>query len=196
MDRLQNLTPEKVKKFYEEMCYLHDAKIVQKDDSTFMKGLSILVSKVSRIEPEIFLKNYSTTIMDTIYIPYEVGNAEDMSLPQQIQTLVHELTHREDFDEDILMPLLYLADKNYRVRAEIKAWSANIEFKVKRFGIDYVPDFEKYGNKILNYDANENDAKVIASTLKSDHAIYIQEGKVSRVVENTIWQLKELGCWK
>jgi len=193
----------KTKEFYEIMLKSFKAKVVEKKDSTYMKILSLFLDKITPIDNDEFMEKWTTTLWNTIYIPFEVGVPTELyPLNRQITTLIHELTHVSQFQKSPhLMPLMYALDHVERaITYEAEAFSATIEFNYARFGNQYHPIWENYVDKLSNYNCTERDGNAVISKLKSDFAIYtqmdyIQQQSVNWVTERAIDVLSDIKAW-
>ena len=131
-------TPQLVEEFYRVRTRTYGAHVTQKGDSSMMKAVANFLDLINVQDKEMFLNNFTTTIFDTVYVPYSVGVAGDYSLWDQITTLVHELVHVTQHDADRLgFWLKYLANKTDRAHFEAQAYGADLEMHYWRYGKSY-----------------------------------------------------------
>ncbi len=196
MDKLQ-VNSKQVKDFYKIMSKKYECDIVDKDDNIMMEGISYFLDGIGIMDKEEFLNNFTTTIFDNIYVPFEIGNATECSLNTQISILIHELVHVRQFNESkIKMPIAYLINSADRAMYESEAWSANIEFLYKRGYTIKESHLDHYSKKFKKYGGNSKDILVIKNKMKSDLAMIQQNIPLTSEVFQAIEVLKNLGSWK
>ena len=174
----RKLTPEIVKKFYKYMTKKYGMKIVDKDNAAEMEFVGMFLEMMGIQDKDDFLDNYTTTVGNRIYIPFEVGG-DEFSLDEQVETLVHELHHKRQMNYDKTFMLRYALDKSYRAHKEARAYTTNLEMHWWYCGKLY--NTALLANALSGYALSGEHIRVVAKHLKIHGAVVKQGG-----VENTI----------
>lgn len=124
------------KMFYKFMTKEYNLKIVNKADSSSMKIISWFLNSIGIVNQEDFLKNFTTTIGRTIYIPYKIGEGDIWEIYGQIKTLVHEVVHVEQCNKEGFAKFSY----NYIFNKDKRA-----EYEAEAYRTDMVLDFHFSG---------------------------------------------------
>lgn len=178
----KKLTPGTVKKFYTYMTKKYGAEIIDKDSAAEMKIVGWALDLMNIQDKDDFLNNYSTTIGHRIYIPFEVGDASDVPLDMQVETLVHELKHKKQMDRDPLFAMKYLVDKSYRAHKEASAYCTNLEMHFWYCGKLYNTD--KLALNLLAYNLSGEYIRVVQKHLKI-YGDVVRQGRVANDVSKT-----------
>lgn len=195
MDKLQ-VNSKQVKDFYKIMANKYDCEIVDKEDDLMMEAIGYFLDGIGVMDKEDFLNNFTTTLYDNIYVPFEIGNNTECNLNTQISILIHELVHVRQFKEaKIKMPLAYLVNSADRAMYESEAWSGNIEFLYKRGYTITEKYLDHYSNKFKKYGGNSKDILVIKNKMKSDLAMIKQNIPLTPEVTQALEILRNLGAW-
>lgn len=182
---MEKLTKEKTLEVAKFLVDFYGAKIIKKSDAKEMKLISKIVSKFTKIKSDEFMKNYSTTIGNRIYLNFEIGG-EDKPFEDQLGTLFHELGHVVQMKSDPMMPILYLTSVSDRAKYEAECWALNMEWK--RF-LGQAYDLNKYAERILNYGGNKNHVVMLRSLLEAHEMMHNQGLSVLPVVKTAIQYL-------
>jgi len=168
------LTPELTKQFYIEACQKFGATIVQKDDSEFMAAIATVLNQLNITDRDDFMKRFTTTIGTKIYVPFDVGIAGDYTLEDQVDVLVHELVHVQQYDaNEPKFVLCYLLNEAARAEYEAQAYSADMEMHYWRTGRIY--DIRGRAQLLDNYALEQDEINFAAEYMESI-ATTIQEG--------------------
>ena len=90
---------------------------------------------------ETFMK-YTTTIGNTIYIPFKVGDFTEKSFWAQKLIFPHELVHVFQYRKrGIMFFLLYLLSSTCRAYFEIIAYGVNMDMRYQLYGERLPPDW-------------------------------------------------------
>lgn len=160
------ITPEQTKEFHRAACERWHAHIADKNDSSVISAVASLLDTMKILDKEEFMENYTITLLDTIYPPYDVGVPDNYSLWDQVETLVHELVHVQQYRDDKLgFPFRYVADKSARAEYEAKAYAADMEMFYWRTGKLY--DIRARAQVLENYALEQEHINFAASLMES-----------------------------
>jgi len=179
-----SLTPELVKEFYRDGLRSYGARIKSKKDSDMMVAVSRFLDLIKVQDKEMFLNSFTTTIFDTIYVPYEVGVEGDYDLWDQVTTLVHELVHVTQHDADKLgFWLKYLASGSDRAHYEAQAYGADLEMHIWRKGEPY--DLKTTAGYLDHYG------------LEQEHIdfCYVELLTINDIIQNTDAAVNPVAAW-
>lgn len=179
---MEKLTKEKTIEVAKFLTEFYGAKIIKKSDAKEMKLVAKVVSKFTKIKSDEFMKDYSTTIGNRIYLNFEIGD-ESKPFEDQLGTLFHELGHVLQTKTDVMMPILYLASVSDRAKYEAECWALNMEWK-RYLGQPY--NIQKYAERILNYGGSKNHVTMIASLLEAHEMMHNQGLSVLPIVKTAI----------
>lgn len=112
----------------------YDIEVSPKGDSDFMNNVGEFLELIGVSESEHFMKNYTTTIYETIYVPWDLDDT-DHDPTMKLIILAHELVHVNQFRESpVAFPMRYLADKSWRSQYEAEAMAEELVFTHKLTG--------------------------------------------------------------
>ncbi len=176
------ITPKLTINFHKYMARKYKFKIVKKSDSDMMKVIAIFLSYLVSIKPEDFMKKFSTTIWDRVYVPYEIGKGNRSQLFRQICTITHESRHVYDFRKNSITPLLYLGDKTKRTEMEFKAISTCLYLYWWRY--ERLPNIWEKVSILTKYGLDKTDIKVAYKCLLMQTPI-VKKDKIANSVAKT-----------
>jgi hypothetical protein len=175
------ITSQLVKDFYAAALTKYNAKLVNKDDSAFMKIISSFLDGIGVLDKDKFMNEFVTTIGATIYVPYEVGMEGKWNLWGQISVLTHELTHCEQFhDSPAEFMIKYIVNKSDRATYEAQAYGTDLEMKYW-FTPGQGYDIKKRAQSLLNYGLQQQHCDYAAEHLAIYDDVFKQGGGVSPV---------------
>jgi hypothetical protein len=140
-------TPELVKNFWAYMQAQYGSEVVQKADSNLMKLVAKCLDIANIQDDAVFMKRFTTTLIKTIYIPFELGTTDTRSLWSQIRLCVHEHQHIEQGEREgwPTFTVQYLTDPAFRANFEAEAFGCDMEMEYWRQGTGFDP--LAYGQK-------------------------------------------------
>jgi len=192
-----------VKATYMLVANQYGAKIEEKAESILMKGAGYALKLMGVMDVNDFLKRFTTTIKNVIYVPFKVGVNEDYALVRQLGVLVHEIEHvKQYYDEKEMFMLKYLADSGERAYYEGMAQGAAMEFHIRsgHWGsgdrLDKnIEDYIEYSkDKLVKYylcdkeDVEATDgilrstAVMVKDMIRSNEYVYEQVGMVIKLL--------------
>lgn len=119
------LSGEDVTAFWKFMCKKYGTRAVSKADAVEMRAVSGALAAMGIMDEKEFLKSYTTTVGNTIYVP-TVPGGPDADLVSQVAICVHEHVHVRQF-KDPLYSVSYLASSPNRTIYECEAYRATME---------------------------------------------------------------------
>lgn len=151
-------TPQCVRDFWAHMQKEYGSIIVPKADSEVMKLVAGLLNLIDIQDDDVFMKRFTTTLGNRIYIPFEIGVPGIYDLWDQICVCVHEHQHIVQGQREGWMTFgsRYLVSPSYRANYEAEAYGCNMElefwhagagFNPYLYGIRRVEGLKNYGCK-------------------------------------------------
>lgn len=182
---MSDLTPELVQQFYADATQHFGCSVIDKADSKNMKAVAVFLDAIKVTDRDDFMTRFTTTIFDDIYIPFDVGDAGDYSLVDQVDILVHELVHVQQFRDDrVGFTVGYLLHEAARAEYEAVAYSADMEMHFWRTGEIY--DIRARAQLLSHY-ALEADEIDFAANWMESIAMTIQAG--AAVNDVAVWAM-------
>lgn len=165
--RSANPAPEDVVEFWKVMTGHFATKVVNKSDSKEMQFVAEALGLMKILDKDAFLKRYTTTIGDKIYIPFEIGKPNDSwSLWSQITVCVHE--HQHVFQDRAAGGLTfewdYLTSTAKRAHYEAEAYRTNMVMEWRYQGRMLNPTH--LAGLLANYACTPTDIAVVEKMLK------------------------------
>lgn len=132
------MNKEAVIAFYNWICKKYGVSICNKSDSTKMKLVAWFLDQMGITAKKEFLENFTTTINQTVYIPFKIGEGEPWQLWGQIGTIIHEVIHAQQARKEgfVRYAFRYLSDKDCRASYEAEAYRSEMVLSFGRNG-DY-----------------------------------------------------------
>jgi len=139
-------TPVVVRNFWDFMSEGYESDVIPKADSELMKLVAGFLDVTGILDDETFMENFTTTLHNNIYIPFEIGDPK-RDLWSQIRTCVHEHQHIEQGNRDgwIEFGGLYLTSPAFRANYEAEAYGCDMELEFWRQGQSF--DAKAYGQR-------------------------------------------------
>ena len=170
-------SPKLVRDLWKDAQLKWNMEWVCKGESDFMENVGGFLDLIGiDLDKEDFMTRFTTSLLETIYIPFEVGLPSRYDLWEQVVVLVHELVHVEQYHaNEVLFPLRYVADRAWRTQYEAEAFSADMEMHCWRYGNCYNPELRV--KSLFSYGLNETHVAYARDHLESQ--IPIIEGGAS-----------------
>jgi hypothetical protein len=185
---MSETTPQLVKDFWAFMSKETGSDIIQKADSELMKLVAWFLDVVNIQEDEQFMKDFTTTLHNNIYIPFEIGVGSPAELWQQMKTCVHEHQHIEQGERDGWLTFggRYLTSPSYRANYEAEAYGCDMELEYWRNppGFDAATYGKNRVKSLKNYGCSAEDIEQAQQTIAIRAQVLEQGG-----VENKMTQL-------
>ena len=117
----------------------------------------MFLDKLGVMNLRCFMENYTTTLGDRIYVPFEIGG-DEKSLVTQLAICTHEHQHVCQWRKDKTGFIIrYLADRAQRALYEAEAMLSSLE-TYAMFG--ETRDARKLADKLKHYNCNKDDREV------------------------------------
>lgn len=174
------MTPTRMHDLMYDLLAEYPYQWVPKSKSAFMRTVADALDLMGILDHKDFMERYTTTIGDTIYAPFEWGEGDPDGLWNQVETLVHELTHVEQYHANpVLFPARYLADRSWRAQYEAEAFRADLQIHFWQTGEIY--DIDSRAATLLGYGLSEAHCIYVAQYLASMAETIRDGGQVSPV---------------
>jgi hypothetical protein len=186
-------TPQLVKGLWKYLSDDNDSEVIHKPDSKLMPGVAWALETMGIMDAEKFLEDFATTIFETIYIPFEIGQEtfNRWSLISQMATAIHE--HEHVYQCQVHGPLVfaadYLAKRSSRAHYEAQAYRTNMEFRYWLTG--GIDDPTYYAQKILNYGCGQDEVAYVRNYLEMSVPVIEQGAFISPITKLAIDWLEE-----
>jgi hypothetical protein len=140
-------TSDVVKGLWAYMQQEYGSDLIQKADSTLMKLIAKFLDVAGIQDDDEFMKDFTTTLHNNIYIPFELGDTSTRSLWSQIRLCVHEHQHIEQGQRDgwIKFGGRYLTSPAHRANYEAEAYGCDMELEYWHRGTSF--DAKAYGQR-------------------------------------------------
>lgn len=164
----KEITPELVKNLWKYMSNMYGSKIISKKDSSFMNVIGWALGVMGIQDKDKFMSRYTTTIGNTIYVPFEIGvEGEFHSLYSQIVICVHEHQHIQQSKVmgSMNYNVSYLLNKDERTRLEAEAYRSSLELSWYYF--KNIPNTRMVAETLLNYGLNNSHVNTCQAALDS-----------------------------
>lgn len=119
---------EQTIEFWKFMQKYYDVTVADKTDSNFMKLVGWFLGAIGVLDKEAFLKQFTTTINQKIYIPFKIGEGTDAELWGQNKVLVHEVIHAQQAKKEGILKYAYnyISNKTKRTEYEVEAYRSEM----------------------------------------------------------------------
>jgi hypothetical protein len=172
----KDITPDLVKKYHNYMAKTFDFKIIDKGNAPEMELVAEAVGFFTPISKDDFLRKYSTTLYNNVYIPYKIGEEWiNSQLFNQICSITHEAQHVRDFIENPIDMISYLVSGACRAKIEGSALATKIYLQWWWNG--KIPNLKKMAESLYFYGLSEKDQRVVYKHLRI-HSSIAREGGV------------------
>jgi hypothetical protein len=162
MQMSKNVTPDIVVEYHRYMAKIFGFQILPKS-SPEMVAIAALIERFAPIDATVFLKKYSTTLYNRVYIPYEIGKGGKSELYRQIRVITHEAQHVADFRENPTSMILYIAICSERAKIEARALSTAIYLDWWYKG--KIPNLTNLAKKLHYYGLDATDQAMVRAHL-------------------------------
>lgn len=156
------MTKKQFKILWKLLLDAYNATIVKKSNSQTMKVIAELLDLLGIQDDETFFEDWAITIKDNIYLPFTVGNEEELGLFEQLSILAHELIHVKQW-EDPLFAGRYISSTAHRAEYEMKAIAAQME--VFHILTGRLLDTKLLANNLEAYKCKKADIRVVKKQL-------------------------------
>lgn len=157
------ITPEDTKAFWNYMSRKRGSHVVSKSDAAEMQIAAASLALMGIMDAKKFLSNYSTTIVNRIYVPFEIGG-DTPSLAAQVATCVHEHVHVRQFRDMEFVPEYCLSSAK-RAALECDAYRATMEMMFWMTG--NCPSPKVTANLLRSYACTQEDIDFSEKYLRS-----------------------------
>lgn len=185
---MKRITSDLTKKFHRYMMKTYHFDIIDKPNAYEMQIAARFVSQFTSIGYEDFLKKYSTTVGNRVYIPYTIGKGNHYQLFNQICTITHEARHVKDFRRNPADMGHYLICQRKRTEIEYRAYSTYLYLYWWRYG--KLPNIWKVAQKLSNYGVGAEHVKVMYKCLRMQTPIIKRDRIANSVAKTAITWLK------
>lgn len=161
----------------------YDTEIIKKSDAAEMKLVAVFLKAIGVMDKKDFLRNYATTIGDSIYLPFSLGSVarKAPSLLSQVMTIVHEHQHvvLSRRVGEARYNVLYLTSKSKRAVWEAECYRSNLEmyrWYKKARGSSKVLRPADLAGLLAAYGCSKTDIKVAAKILTASARVVNRGG--------------------
>lgn len=158
----KNVTPDIVVEYHRHMANTFGFQILPKS-SPEIAAIAALIERFAPIDSAVFLKKYSTTLCDEVYIPYEIGKGSKSELYRQIRVITHEAQHVADFRDNPASMVLYITMCSERAKIEARALSTAIYLDWWYKG--KIPNLTNLAKKLHYYGLDATDQAMVRAHL-------------------------------
>jgi hypothetical protein len=157
---MANPTPELVQEFWDYMSGHYGSQIIKRSNAWEMKIVARFLSLIRAMDVDTFMEKYATTLGRRIYIPFEIGEPNDVwDLWEQLVVCIHEHQHVHQYKrEGRTFMWKYLLRSSGRAHYEADAYRCNLEMHYWRFG--RMPDTHRLASMLKAYKCNTTDIAV------------------------------------
>ena len=189
-------TSTQVKAFWKYMSEEYGSKVIPKVDASEMIAVATFLDVTKIQSAETFMKHFTTTLGNRIYIPFEVGVASDThDLWAQIVVCVHEHQHIEQGQRDgwVTFGSRYLTSGSYRAGYEAEAYGCNLEMQAWRYGPSYhLEDYaERCAQGLSSYGCKPDQIEQAEQQLKLRIPVIVAGGVETRASQRAMAWLNE-----
>lgn len=160
------LTSQQVKDFWAFMQDEFGSAVEQKNDALVMQVAAQLLDVLDIQDKEQFMKDFVTTLGETIYIPFKIG-VEDgrWSLWSQVRVCVHEHQHVVQGNRDgwVEFGSKYLTSSSFRASYEAEAFGSDMEMEFWRTGL--ILDIDQRASVLKSYGCTDGDIEMVKQIL-------------------------------
>lgn len=173
-----SISAQTVIDFWGAMTEHFRTRVVDKHDAPEMRAVAWFLEQAGILDSQAFMTRFSTTIGETIYVPFEIGEGSDLARWAQMSTCVHEHVHVEQYRCGGALKFFsrYLLDRTERAKIEAEAMRANLEMDWWR--LRKLRDIPTQAEKLRSYDLHDEHIAFVATYLELS-APSIRKGAVS-----------------
>jgi len=190
---MTKLTAQNIQDYWAFMAQKYGSEVIDKDDSDLMQMVAGFLDLIEVQDKKLFMENYTTTIGDNIYIPFDLGVAGLYNLWDQIETGAHEHQHIIQLHREgpLKFSLEYLASKKHRAWYEAEAYRCDMEIYFWRTGRIMSPG--QLANRLKNYGVDQGDIDFMEQYFEAS-AMTIQEGGIISEASQVTIEWLEKNC--
>ena len=161
----QKITSKQVKAFWAYMQKKYRFSVVQKANADEMKAIAWALDLMQIKNHKEFMKNYTTTLGNVVYVNFVIGKGNQAQLINQIKTCVHETQHVLQYRRNVARFVYnYLASDAARTHYEVDAYRTTMEMHYFFYGKVLSPS--KTANKLKGYSVGAGEIHVARKHLK------------------------------
>lgn len=140
--------------------------LIDKESASEMQLIAAALDTLGIVDRDEFLQRYATTVGHHVYLPFELGNAEERPLLSQARTISHEAQHAHRYftKGKSVWAARYLADPAFRASEEAKAMTTSCEVNYMLTG--EVLDPQRRAAGLRAYMLGPRDIRTVAKRLK------------------------------
>ena len=180
-------TPETVRALWRHMTGLYGTRVVDKASAVEMRLAAFALGKMGVLDPEAFMRRYTTTVGRRIYVPFEVGRPDERhDLWSQVVVCAHEHQHVEQLLRDGWLRFAgrYLLSSAARAAYEAEAYRSNLELAFWRTG--EVPDPGRLAARLRDYGCTGADVAMAQRMLELSAETVRRGGVANRASQKVI----------
>ena len=174
----KQITSELVKNLWDHMTKHYGTTVKTKQKSLFMNMIGSFLNLFCIQNKYAFLKDYTTTIGHTIYVPFTIGMDEGIwTLYQQLLVCIHEHQHIVQSNKDgwLKFNWNYLLSSSCRAQYEAEAYSTDIE--LHWYYSKQIPNTHDLALILTEYAVSPNKISDAENILNA-RAVRIQDGEI------------------
>jgi len=163
---MKELTAANVTLLWYHLSKRYGSKVASKASSELMQKVAWALDLMGIMDNEKFMEQYATTIFDTIYLPFNVGDFAEVGPASQVVLAVHEHVHVMQCAREGSLEFCasYLALKSGRAHWEAEAYCASMQMIYYLNG--QMPDIDRIARKILSYGCGQDEVEYIKAHLE------------------------------
>lgn len=163
-------TAEEADRFVDFMSKRFDVRVIDKNNAAEMRAVASFLSAIGVIDKEEFLKSYTTTIGQSVYMP------ATLSPWARISVLPHEIQHTLQFRKDGFAPMswAYLTDQEQRALMEVEGYTISSEMNFWRYGQPVDPWWVE--ESLRNYNIDDAHRAMARRMIEQSNLVVAQGG--------------------
>ena len=172
----RTITSKQTIAFWKYMSKKYGTTAVPKAGAVEMQGAATMLALMGIMDAKKFLSKYTTTLGDRIYVPFEIGNAANCPLVDQVAICVHEHVHVQQFSS-INFIWDYCLDSSKRATHECRAYVASMEMVY--FFTGKCPSPTRIAKQLVAYNCTMDDVEYATKFLTTTAHIIRRGGVVT-----------------
>jgi len=183
------IQPTQVSDFWKYMCRRYGTKVVSKANAVEMQAVAGALAAMGIMDAKKFMEKYTTTVGNTIYVPFYPGNIET-DLVAQVAICAHEHVHVRQF-KGIDYAADYLLSSSKRALYEAEAYRATMEMFYPFIGT--FPAASALAKGLKAYACTPEDIEVAKTYLEKAAAVIRKGGIITPESQVALAWLKKKG---
>jgi hypothetical protein len=169
------VTPKQCKEFWRRTAKREGFQVIQKASAIEMRAVAWAVKGIGG--DKNWMSDYSITVGDRVYVPFEIGAGTNMDRILQVGTCMHEAQHVRQFKRNTTKYLTnYFFSTAGRTHYEADAYRVTMESYYFFTGVVRSP--RSLANNLRGYYVGDDDIYVCEKHLKSAAAL-IKHGVIT-----------------